>query len=88
MPPRPPRLLFTHAGQDFVVKARPTAEGIEVRGFWNARSKGRTRFLVLVPAGTGQGSRTDPVQAAVELVRDQIITAIDGGESLVDGTEP
>ena len=27
-----PRLSFSHAGQDFVVKARPTEEGIEARG--------------------------------------------------------
>jgi len=88
MTSRPPRLLFSHAGQEFIIKARPTAEGIEARGFWNARSKGRTRFFVLVPAGAGQTSRTDPVQTALELVRNQIITAIDGGEPLVDETQP
>lgn len=87
MAPKPPRLLFSHAGQDFVVKARPTEEGIEARGFWNARSKGRTRFFVLVPADAGQTSRTDPVQAALKLVRDRIIAAIDDGEPLVDGPQ-
>jgi hypothetical protein len=88
MAPRPPRLLFKHAGQDFIVKARPTAEGIEARGFWNARSRARTRFFVLVPGGAGPDSRTDPVHAALELVRDQIIAAIDGREPLIDGTQP
>ena len=88
MTPRAPRLLFSHAGQDCVVKARPTTGGIEARGFWNARSRGRTRFFVLVPAGAGQNSRINPVHAALELVRDQIIAAIDGGEPLVDGTQP
>lgn len=82
------RLSFSHAGQDFVVKVRPTEEGIEARGFWNARSKARTRFFVLVPTETGQTSPTNSVQAALRLVRDQIIAAIDVGEPLVDETQP
>jgi len=88
MTTKSPRLSFSHAGQDFVVKARPTKEGIEARGFWNARSKARTRFFVLVPTEAGQASRTSPVQAAMKLVRDQIIAAIDAGEPLVDETQP
>ncbi|WP_424753307.1 hypothetical protein [Methylobacterium sp.] len=83
-----PRLSFSHAGQDFVVKARPTEEGIEARGFWNARSKARTRFFVLVITETGQTSQANQVQAALRLVRDQIIAAIDVGEPLVDETQP
>lgn len=92
MPSTLPRLSFSHAGQDFVVKARPVADGVEVRGFWNARSKGRTRFSVLVPTETLQKAQrpdwADPVQAALKLVRNQITSAIDGGEPLADETRP
>ncbi|MGU3665109.1 hypothetical protein ACLBX9_13090 [Methylobacterium sp. A49B] len=83
-----PRLAFSHAGQDFIVKARPVADGIEVRGFWHARSRGRTRFIVVVPAEAIEKAQrpdwADPVQAALKLVRNQIVSAIDEGEPLVE----
>ncbi|CAM3174565.1 MULTISPECIES: hypothetical protein [Methylobacterium] len=88
MPATPPRLPFSHAGQDFVVKARPVADGVEVRGFWHARSRGRTRFSVVVPADAIQKAQrpdwADPVQAALKLVRNQIISAINEGEPLAE----
>lgn len=88
----PPRLPFSHAGQDFIVKARPTADGVEVRGFWNARSRGQTRFFVLVPTEAIQKAKrpdwADPVQAAMKLVRNQIVSAIDEGKPLAEGTTP
>jgi hypothetical protein len=90
MAPAPPRLSFSHAGQDFVVKVRPVVDGIEVRGFWHARSRGRTRFFVVVPSEAVQKAQrpdwADPVQAALKLVRNQIVSAIDGGESLAEET--
>jgi hypothetical protein len=92
MPPTPPRLPFSHAGQDFVVKARPVADGVEVRGFWHARSRGRTRFFVLVPADAIQKAQrpdwADPVHAALKLVRNQIIAAIDRDEPLAEEPQP
>jgi hypothetical protein len=88
----PPRLTFSHAGQEFIVKARPVAEGIEVRGFWKARSRGRTRFLVVVPTEAIRKSQqpdwADPVQAALKLVQNQISTAIDEGEPLAEEPQP
>lgn len=88
----PPRLAFSHAGQDFIVKARAVADGVEVRGFWHARSKGRTRFFVLVPAEAVQKAQrpdwADPVQSALKLVRNQIVSAIDEGELLAEDTQP
>lgn len=88
----PPRLTFSHAGQDFIVKARPVAGGIEVRGFWKARSRGRTRFFVVVPNEAIQKAQrpdwADPVQAALKLVRNQITSAIDEGEPLAEETQP
>jgi hypothetical protein len=92
MPSKPPRLSFSHAGQDFIVKARPVADGIEVRGFWHARSRGRTRFFVVVPSEAIQKAQrpdwADPIQAALKLVRNQIVTALDEGEPLVGETQP
>lgn len=92
MSPTPPRLPFSHAGQDFVVKARPVADGVEVRGFWHARSRGRTRFFVIVPADAIQKAQrpdwADPVHSALKLVRNQIISAIDGGEPLAEDPQP
>lgn len=92
MSPTPPRLSFSHAGQDFIVKARATAAGVEVRGFWHARSRGRTRFFVVVPSEAIQKAQrpdwADPVQAALKLVRSQIISAIDKGEPLHEETLP
>jgi hypothetical protein len=92
MAPVPPRLAFSHAGQDFLVKARPTADGVEVRGFWNARSRGRTRFFVLVPAEALVKAQrpdwADPVRAALKLVKNQIMSAIDNGEQLADEAQP
>lgn len=92
MPPTPPRLSFSHAGQDFVVKARPVADGIEVRGFWHARSRGRTRFFALVPAEAIQKAKrpdwADPVQAALKLVKSQIVSAIDEGQPLAEEVQP
>ena len=92
MPLTPPRLPFSHAGQDFIVKARPVAEGVEVRGFWNARSKGRTRFFVIVPSEAVQKAQrpdwADPVQAGLKLVRKQIVSALDEGEPLSEDTQP
>lgn len=92
MPAAPPRLSFSHAGQDFIVKARPVPDGIEVRGFWHARSKGRTRFFVVVPAEAIQKAQrpdwADPVQAALKLVRKQIVQAIDEGEPLAEDSQP
>ena len=86
-----PRLPFSHAGQDFIVKARPVADGVEVRGFWKARSKGRTRFFVIVPTEAVQKAQrpdwADPVQAALKLVRNQITSAVDEGEPLVEETQ-
>ena len=91
MPATPPRLSFSHAGQDFIVKVRPVADGVEVRGFWNARSKGRTRFFVIVPAEAVQKAQSpdwaDPVQSALKLVRNQITSAIDDGEPLAEETQ-
>ncbi len=92
MPSSPPRLPFSHAGQDFVVKARPVADGVEVRGFWHARSRGRTRFFVIVPAEAIQRAQrpdwADPMQAALKLVRTQISSAIDKGEPLAEEPQP
>lgn len=88
----PPRLAFSHAGQDFIVKARAVADGVEVRGFWHARSKGRTRFFVLVPAEAVQKAQrpdwADPVQSALKLVRNQIVSAIDEGEPVAEDSQP
>jgi hypothetical protein len=90
MPSMPPRLTFSHAGQDFIVKARPVADGIEVRGFWHARSRGRTRFAVVVPTEAIQKAQrpdwANPVQGALKLVRNQIVSAIDEGEPLAEET--
>ena len=92
MPSHLPRLTFSHAGQDFIVKARPTPGGVEVRGYWHARSRGQTRFFVVVPNEAIQKARrpdwTDPVQAALKLVRNQIVSAIDEGEPLGEETQP
>ena len=92
MPSTPPRLAFSHAGQDFIVKARPVADGVEVRGFWHARSRGRTRFSVVVPSEAVEKSRrpdwADPVQSALKLVRNQIVAAIDEGEPLAEDAQP
>ena len=92
MVPVPPRLAFSHYGQDFIVKARSTADGVEVRGFWKARSKGRTRFFILVPMEAVQKARrpdwADPVQAALKLVKSQITSAIDEGAHLADEPQP
>lgn len=92
MPSTPPRLAFSHAGQDFIVKARPVADGVEVRGFWHARSRGRTRFFVVVPADALEKAKrpdwADPVQAALKLVRKQIVSAIDEGEPLAEDPQP
>ncbi|TXM66452.1 hypothetical protein FV226_23460 [Methylobacterium sp. WL12] len=92
MPSPLPRLPFSHAGQDFIVKARPTADGVEVRGFWHARSRGQTRFFVVVPTEAIQKARrpdwADPVQAALKLVRNLIVSAIDEGEPLGEETQP
>jgi hypothetical protein len=92
MPTTLPRLTFSHAGQDFVVKARPVADGVEVRGFWHARSRGRTRFSVTVPTEAVQKAqrpdRADPVQAALKLVRNQIVSAVDAGEPLAEEAQP
>lgn len=92
MPSTPPRLTFSHAGQDFIVKARPVEDGVEVRGFWRARSRGRTRFSVVVPTEAVQKAQrpdwADPVQAALKLVRNQIVSAIDAGEPLAEETQP
>ncbi|WP_267359824.1 MULTISPECIES: hypothetical protein [unclassified Methylobacterium] len=91
MPSTPPRLPFSHAGQDFIVKARPVADGIEVRGFWHARSRGQTRFAVVVPSEVIQNAQrpdwADPIQAALKLVRNQIVSAIDEGEPLAEETQ-
>lgn len=92
MPTTPPRLSFSHAGQDFIIKARPVADGVEVRGFWNARSRGRTRFFVIVSAEAIQKAQrpdwADPVQAALKLVRNQITSAIDEGEPIAEEAQP
>ncbi|MGE8130910.1 hypothetical protein ACQKQD_28405 [Methylobacterium sp. NPDC080182] len=92
MPSTLPRLPFSHAGQEFVVKARPVADGVEVRGFWHARSKERTRFFVVVPTDAIEKAKrpdwADPVQAALKLVRKQIVSAIDGGEPLAEDPQP
>ena len=92
MPSTPPRLAFSHAGQDFIIKARPVSDGIEVRGFWHARSRGRTRFFVVVPTDALEKAKrpdwADPVQAALKLVRNQIVTAIDEGEPLAEDPQP
>lgn len=92
MPPPLPRLPFSHAGQDFIVKARPTADGVEVRGFWHTRSRGQTRFFVVVPSETIQKAQrldwADPVQSALKLVRNQIVSAIEEGEPLAEETRP
>ena len=92
MPAKPPRLPFSHAGQDFIVKARPVADGVEVRGFWHARSRGRTRFFVVVPSEAVEKSRrpdwADPVQSALKLVRDQIVSAIDEDQPLAEDAQP
>lgn len=88
----PPRLAFSHAGQDFIVKARTVTDGVEVRGFWHARSRGRTRFFVVVPIDAIEKAKrpdwADPVQAALKLVRNQIVTAIDEGEPLAEDPQP
>lgn len=92
MPLTPPRLTFSHAGQDFIVKARPVADGVEVRGFWHARSRGRTRFFVVVPSTAVEKAQrpdwADPVQSALKLVRNQIVLAIDEGEPLYEDAQP
>lgn len=92
MPATPPRLAFSHAGEDFIVKARPVPGGVEVRGFWHARSKGRTRFFVVVPADAIEKAKrpdwADPVQAALKLVRNQIVSAVDEGEPLAEEPRP
>lgn len=84
-----PRLHFSHGGQDFIVKSRATLDGVEVRGFWRSRATARTRFFVAVPMETIQDADrqglTDPVGQALLIVRDEIIAAIDNGESLADG---
>ncbi|MFK5600534.1 hypothetical protein ACFZ8E_26620 [Methylobacterium sp. HMF5984] len=92
MPSTLPRLPFSHAGQNFIVKARPTAAGVEVRGFLHARSRGQTRFFVLVPIEAIQKAQrpdwADPVQAALKLVRNQIVSAIDEGKPLGEEPQP
>jgi hypothetical protein len=92
MPSTLPRLPFSHAGQEFVVKARPVTDGVEVRGFWHARSKARTRFFVVVPTDAIEKAKrpdwADPVQAALKLVRKQIVSAIDEGEPLAEDPQP
>ncbi|TXM60970.1 hypothetical protein [Methylobacterium sp. WL120] len=92
MPSNLPRLAFSHSGQDFIVKARQTSDGVEVRGYWHARSRGQTRFFVVVPNEAIQKARrpdwADPVQAASKLVRNQIVSAIDEGEPLGEETQP
>ena len=84
----PVRLAFSHAGQDFIVKARSTADGWEIRGFPQARGTGRTRFATVVPHNAIQDAKgrgaTDPIGAALRSVRDAIIRAIDHGEPLKD----
>lgn len=83
----PPRLAFSHARQDFIVKARPTPEGWEIRGFPQARRTQRTRFMVVpreAVEGAQQQGAPDPIDDALHSIRDQIVAAIDRGEPLIE----
>jgi hypothetical protein len=88
MSPEPPRLAFSHAEQRFIVKARSTPEGWEIRGFPQARGTRRTRFMALVSHEAVQDAQRrgapDLVDAALRSVRDKMIEAIDQGEQLIE----
>jgi hypothetical protein len=88
MTPSTPRLAFSHAEQRFIVKARSTPEGWEIRGFPLARGTQRTRFVEVVPHDVVEDARqrgaSDPIGAALASVRDQMVAALNRGEQLIE----